>query len=193
MAEVPPRRRIRDAELMRALAHPLRFALLNHLMAVGPRTASECADTLASTASNCSWHLRHLAEFGLVERVEGADRRQRPWRACQVGLDIGGFDDDPALRSAQDALLAANLAEDAALTQRFLDRSAELAPDWLQASAFTTYELTCGPDELRVLVEQIDALVRPYLGAARAEVPENADVVHVGLRAFRHLDPGTTS
>ncbi|MFD1046589.1 ArsR family transcriptional regulator, partial [Kibdelosporangium lantanae] len=36
------RMRVRDVELMRAMAHPLRAALLNYLMAVGPRTASEC-------------------------------------------------------------------------------------------------------------------------------------------------------
>src|SRR3954469_4042951 len=71
MTELPPRRRVRDVELMRALAHPLRSAVLSYLMSVGPRTASECAEAVDSSPSNCSWHLRQLAQWGLVERAEG--------------------------------------------------------------------------------------------------------------------------
>ena len=84
MAELPPRKRVRDAELMRALAHPLRAALLDYLTAIGPRTASECAEAVDSSASNCSWHLRQLAQFGLVERTDAVDGRERPWRATEV-------------------------------------------------------------------------------------------------------------
>ncbi|MDQ3579679.1 MAG: ArsR family transcriptional regulator, partial [Actinomycetota bacterium] len=38
MAALPSRKRIRDVEMMRAMAHPLRTALLSYLLAEGPRT-----------------------------------------------------------------------------------------------------------------------------------------------------------
>ena len=79
---LPPRAVI-GAEALAALAVPARLALLNHLLAAGPRTASECAPVVGETASNCSWHLRALEKVGLVERAPRApdgDASTRPWR-----------------------------------------------------------------------------------------------------------------
>jgi len=181
------RHRVTDAELMGALAHPLRAALLRHLMAVGPRTASECADAVGSTASNCSWHLRQLARFGLVEAVDQAGR-ERPWRAVVVGLELGAPADDPTTRAAQLGVLANALKEEATLTQRFLDRADELGPEWRDAGALDTYGLTITADELRDLVATIDALVRPFIATVRQDPPDDAEPVQLGLRAFRRLD-----
>ena len=87
-----PRRTVLGAEALAALAVPVRLALLNHLLAAGPRTASQCAPVVGETASNCSWHLRALAKVGLVEpapEVEG-DARTRPWQAAAVGFEFAG-------------------------------------------------------------------------------------------------------
>ncbi|MDQ7804078.1 helix-turn-helix domain-containing protein [Amycolatopsis sp. A133] len=188
MAGLPPRKRIEDVELLRALAHPLRSALLNHLTAVGPRTASECAEAVGSTASNCSWHLRQLAQYGLVERADAEDGRERPWRARQVGLDIGRFADDPARRAAQLGVVGASLGHEQELTQRYLDSLDDLDPAWLDASGLSTYTLRVTPEELTRLTDAIDALVRPYVGAIRPDVPANARPVHVSLRAFPRIE-----
>ncbi|MET7999280.1 helix-turn-helix domain-containing protein [Amycolatopsis sp. NPDC005232] len=189
MAELPPRKRIDDAELLRALAHPLRSALLHHLMAVGPRTASECAEAVGSTASNCSWHLRRLAQHGLVERADATDGRERPWRALQVGLDLGDLGDDPALNRAQLAVVGTQLAEEQDLTRRYLDSLETLDPAWLAVGGFSSYTLQVTPAELDRLLQAVDALVRPYVGAIREDTPEDALPVHVGLRAFPRLGP----
>ncbi|MFE0020713.1 ArsR/SmtB family transcription factor [Amycolatopsis sp. NPDC059021] len=188
MTRLPPRKRIEDVELMRALAHPLRSAVLDHLMAVGPRTASECAAAVGSTASNCSWHLRQLAQYGLVERAEAEDGRERPWQACQVGLDLGDLD-DPASRRARLAVVGTALAREQELTRRFLDTVDELEPAWRDASGLSTYALRVTPAELARLTDAIDALVRPYVGAIRTDAPEDARPVHVGLRAFPRIAP----
>src|SRR3954453_5575741 len=111
MAGSEDRREIRDVHALAALAHPVRSALLSHLMAVGPRTASECAPAVGASASNCSWHLRHLARFGLVERDDrrGA-ARERPWRAPATGFHFGGEPGSgTATRAAQEALLSVQL------------------------------------------------------------------------------------
>lgn len=183
MDELPPRRRIRDVQLMRALAHPLRSALLSHLMAVGPRTASECATAVDSTASNCSWHLRQLAQWGLVERVEGTDGRERPWRALAVGLDFGEPDGPEHL-----ALAATKLREEEELAQRFLDTAGDLDPEWRKAAAMNGYALRITPEELERLNVAIDALVRPYVAPIRTDAPPAARAVHAGWRAFPRVE-----
>jgi DNA-binding transcriptional ArsR family regulator len=188
MAELPPRKRIEDVELLRALAHPLRSALLNHLTAVGPRTASECADAVGSTASNCSWHLRQLAQYGLVERADAEDGRERPWRARQVGLEVGELADDPARRAAQLGVVGATLSHEQELTQRYLDSLDGLDPAWRAAAGLSTYTLRVTPAELTRLTEAIDALVRPYVAPIRTDTPQDARSVHVGLRAFPRID-----
>src|SRR4029079_15123476 len=80
---------ITDVRTLRALASPIRYRLLGHLMAVGAQTASECAAAVGASPSNCSYHLRELARFGLVQRepaIDRADGRDRPWRPVATGL-----------------------------------------------------------------------------------------------------------
>ena len=180
----PQPRRVSDVEALKALTHPLRVSLVNHLLSVGPRTASECAAEVGSSASNCSWHLRQLAKFGFVERVEGTDGRERPWRATEVGFDFGGFDEDPAVRTQQDALAALQLNEENRLVQRFLDRQHEVPREWLEASTLHGYALNVTAEELTGLVGIIDDLLRPYLTPVRQDAPEGAAPVHFAVRAF---------
>jgi DNA-binding transcriptional ArsR family regulator len=188
MTELPPRMRVRDVELMRALAHPLRSALLNYLMAVGPRTASECAVAVDSTASNCSWHLRQLNGWGLVERIEAADGRERPWRATHVGLNFGEFGDDPATRAAQLGILGASMANDQLLTQRFADSIDQLSPEWRNSAGLNDYALRISASELETLNAAIDALVRPYVATIRDDAPPDARPVHATWRAIPRIE-----
>jgi DNA-binding transcriptional ArsR family regulator len=183
MTDLPPRRRIRDAELMRALAHPLRAALLSYLLSVGPRTASDCATAVGSSASNCSWHLRQLAQWGLVERVEAADGRERPWQAIPVGLDFGDLE-APERR----AVAGTWLREDEALAQRFLDTVEDLEPEWQQAATMNGYSLRITPAELEALNVTIDALVRPYVAPIRTDAPPEARPVRASWRAFLRIE-----
>lgn len=173
---------------MRALAHPLRSSLLSYLMSGGPRTASECAEAVGSSASNCSWHLRQLAQWGLVERVEAADARERPWRAVPVGLDFGDIDQDPAVRAAQLAAFSVSVREDDVLTQRFVDTVAKLPGEWRGASTLNSYSLRLTAAELAGLTEAIDAMIRPYVAMIREDAPAEARTVHANWRAFPRIE-----
>src|SRR5258707_15026402 len=77
---------------MRALAHPTRLALLDHLHTVDHATATECAAAVGDSPSSCSYHLRALAKWGFVEEAEGGAGRERPRRAgaAPVALAAGG-------------------------------------------------------------------------------------------------------
>jgi DNA-binding transcriptional ArsR family regulator len=81
---------ITDSRAMRALAHPVRLAILSYLQRHGPATATLLAPHVGATPSVTSWHLRHLAEFGLVGDADPAqvpgDRRQRWWAAQARGF-----------------------------------------------------------------------------------------------------------
>ncbi len=186
---MPERRlRITDPRALRALAHPLRLALLDHLMSFGDQTAAQCAAAVGSTTSNCSYHLRALARVGLVERSRSADRREHPWRATSTGLEFGP--PDPAGGSASAAAARAvddlALARDEELTRRAREHHHHLPAPWQRAEAYHNYALKLTPSELGELVTELDRLIRPHIALTREEIPEGAEVVFLRLLAFRH-------
>lgn len=186
------RTRVTDPKALRALAHPLRLALLDHLMSFGEQTAAQCAAAVGSTASNCSYHLRALARVGLVERGESADARERPWRSSSTGLEFGPREGEDS-RSSTAAARAVDelaLARDEELTRRALARHDTQPTEWRAAEAHNSYALRITPRELAQLVSETDRLVRPYIGLTRDEAPDDADVAYLRLLAFRHPETG---
>ncbi len=189
------RREITDVRALRALAHPLRLALLNHLMAFGAQTASQCAEVVGSTASNCSYHLRSLARFGLVESVDPEDGRERPWRSTATGLQFGATDAqaaDPAtafgIDSAERILVEKQIDDEADLTHRAVAQRDDIPTEWRDATMLSGYALRTTPDELKALGEKLDALIRPYIALTRADAPDDSDVVALHLNAYLHPD-----
>jgi DNA-binding transcriptional ArsR family regulator len=181
-----PARAVVGTEALAALAVPARLALLNHLLSAGPCTASECAPVVGESASNCSWHLRALEKVGLVERAPvaaGGDARTRPWQATAVGYQ-SGVDDTPANRVARTALsgLMAEHADD--LYRGYLARRDALPREWTEAAGEYEYGLQLTPGELTALLDQLDAVIRPYARPIRTDAPQGSEVVHVSLRAF---------
>lgn len=182
------RRRITDARELRALAHPLRLALLDHLMSFGEQTAAQCAEAVGSTTSNCSYHLRALGRVGLVEPSASSDGRERPWRATSTGLTYGPVDAErsPAAAGAALVLDELSLARDEELTRQARRRHDEQPGDWRAAEAYHDYALKLTAAELAELTDQIDRLVRPFITMTRQDAPENADVALLRVLAFRH-------
>lgn len=60
-----------DAEMVKALAHPLRSRILAVLRREGPLTSSGLASELGTNTGATSYHARRLAEVGLVAEVAG--------------------------------------------------------------------------------------------------------------------------
>jgi len=189
MARPEDRREITDVRRLAALAHPVRVALLSHLMAFGPRTASECAAAVDASPSNCSWHLRQLEKHGFVELAgDAADGRERPWRAAATGFRLGPLEDTPAVRSAVQVLASAQLDEEFRLARAYLRHEDELPEPWRHSAEFNTYGLLATAGEVHDLAERLDALIRPYLAATREEAPEGARPVHLMLAAYLRPD-----
>lgn len=181
------RRHVTDLGELRALAHPLRLALLDHLMSFGEQTAARCAAAVGSTTSNCSYHLRALSRAGFVERAESADGRERPWRATATGLSYGAaqVDRSPAAAEAALALDELSMAREEALTRQARRRHDAQPEPWRSAEAFHDYALRITAAELAQLTAEIDRLVRPYIGMTRSVAPPDADPARVRVLAFR--------
>jgi predicted transcriptional regulator len=184
------RRQVTDVRALRALADPVRYRLLGHLMSAGPQTASECAAVVGASPSNCSYHLRQLARFGLVERVAAprADGRDRPWRPTATGLRMGPSDDegdpDPVAVAANRQLSHAAIDDAAALAHAAIDAHDDLPEAWRRAESMATYGLRVSAEELVAITTAIDAILRPYIGLTRDVAPAGAERVHVAFEAF---------
>jgi predicted ArsR family transcriptional regulator len=54
---------------MRAVAHPVRLALLEALAQHQPMTATQAGEAIGESPTTCSFHLRMLAKYGVVEEA----------------------------------------------------------------------------------------------------------------------------
>jgi predicted ArsR family transcriptional regulator len=172
---------ITDPRAMRALAHPARIAMLQHLVIDGPSTATECADVAGLSPSACSYHLRELAKYGFVEEDTGsaADGRHRPWRARVVAISIGNTPDQPdAVKAAGRLLLDSLQARFEEVRSQYLDRQADYPAQWQEIAGMRQDVLHVTADELTELKSKLDGLVSSYRRLNKAERPPGARRVH---------------
>ncbi|MEO5709167.1 MAG: helix-turn-helix domain-containing protein [Nocardioidaceae bacterium] len=172
------RRRVTDAADLKVLAHPLRLALLETVVTEGPLTASQAAGLLGESPSNCSWHLRKLAERGFVREAPGGTGRNRPWRAVAQGLDWGEPEDgasDPDAGFAADAL-SDLLVEREVQRLRVARASRDAEPaGWPGVTGLVSSMAWLTAAEAANLREQLTDVLTPHLerSAQRSAHPED--------------------
>jgi hypothetical protein len=103
-APLPDVRKITDARTLRALAHPVRVALIETLMFGGAMTATEAGKRIGESATTCSFHLRQLGRYGFVQEAGGGRGRARPWRITATGMSFRSAHDEPEAEIAAMAL-----------------------------------------------------------------------------------------
>ncbi|GAA2493215.1 ArsR/SmtB family transcription factor [Winogradskya humida] len=182
-------RQITDPQAMRALAHPVRLAILSHLQRHGPATATVLSPHVGATPSVASWHLRHLEGFGLVtdadpDEVPG-DRRQRWWKAVARGFSVS-IGDDPETQGAGRALNEQMMTAAAVQAGRWLtETEPTLPPEWMRVAGVSNTGVAVTAAELAELEIKIDELIAPYVHRAETAAPEGARIV----RILRHYLP----
>jgi predicted ArsR family transcriptional regulator len=177
---------LNDPQAMRAYAHRTRMALVGLLRTEGPVTATRAAELTGESVASCSYHLRMLAKYGVVEEVPGPGR-QKPWRATAQFTNVPRTSEDPAVQAASDevrAFFAQWYFEEVARAQKTVN---DLPPEWRDAEEFGDELLYLTPDELRGLSADIEALINRYVGRNTAPEtrPAGAELVQVLRIAFR--------
>ncbi|MFD0021769.1 ArsR/SmtB family transcription factor [Streptomyces sp. NPDC058382] len=180
---------ISDPQAMRALAHPVRLAILDHLRRHGPATATQLAPDVGATPSVTSWHLRHLAGFGLVRDSEpGPDRRQRRWEAVARGFRFE-MPRDPADeegRSAARVLSQQMFLHHAELPSRWAaEVEPALEPEWQRLAGLAGTRVVVSPEELAAIEDGIERLLAPYVTREETERPSDGR----GVQLLRYVLP----
>ncbi|WP_206300016.1 transcriptional regulator [Streptomyces mangrovisoli] len=164
--------RITDLGTLKAFAHPLRLTLYRALHVARTATASQLAGQVGEAVSLVSYHLRKLAEHGLIEEAapQSGDGRERWWRPAAEGLTVRYEDlkGAPELVAAQGALTRILLEQRAALYRRHLDESATWSDDWRSAGFDAEYLPRLTAPELADLQRELDALIRKYQALGRS-------------------------
>jgi DNA-binding transcriptional ArsR family regulator len=143
---------------MRALAHPVRIALLEALILGGHMTATEVGERIGESPTTCSFHLRQLAKYGFVEEAGGGKGRARPWRLTSIGFSIAAHD-DPESELAADALLSLIRERQLGRYQTWLAGKAGYPLRWRHAADSSQYLFYLTVEELEQLNSDLHAIL----------------------------------
>jgi predicted ArsR family transcriptional regulator len=154
-----------DRRQIRVLAHPLRSRLLGRLRLEGPATATTLAEVLGTNTGATSYHLRQLAEAGLVVDEERAGAgRQRWWRAAHdvTSWRRSNYDDDPEAAAAAEWLETYQLSRMVEHAEAWRRASPHEPAEWRDATELSDYLLTLGAAQTRALLDELDAVINRY-------------------------------
>ncbi|MFF3321812.1 helix-turn-helix domain-containing protein [Streptomyces sp. NPDC002889] len=183
-------RRITDIDTLKAFGHPLRMRLYRALFVARTATASQLADQVDEAVSLVSYHLRKLADHGLIEETErqGGDGRERWWQVASEGLTTHDedFRDDPAEAATHAAVSRLSFEQRSELYRGYLDARSAWDAAWRSASFSSEYlpRLTAG--ELERLGTELHELIKKYdaIGRAAEEAGDTAGRENVALHMY---------
>ena len=165
-------RPITDLGTLKALAHPLRMQLYRGLCVARTATASQLAEQVDEAVSLVSYHLRKLAEHGLVEQADpqSADGRERWWQPASdvVTIRDENFRDAPERAAAHLAATRLFHQQRADMYRRYLDERPTWGPEWNSAAPHNESRLRLTPAELAELAAELLALAKKYDEKGRA-------------------------
>jgi DNA-binding transcriptional ArsR family regulator len=181
---------ITDARAMRALAHPLRVALLEVTRRDGEITATRAAELLDESPGNMSWHLQTLAKYGFLEETGEKHGRSRPWRiasASSRSFDTGLA--DPEVAAAGEALERTFVDRAYEQLREWWSRRLTYPAKWRRAAFMSNSVLYLTPAELAAIMDETNAIYARY----RDREKRPAGALPVRLYAHGHPLPPTPS
>jgi hypothetical protein len=180
---------ITDPTVMRALAHPVRMALIE-LFAVHPTlTATQASEALGESPANCAFHLRTLAKYGFVEEAGGGRGRERPWRASTKSQRIRLRSSD---LDSEQARVAAGALEQvwhdrvlARIRDVFVNR--RWSPEWEAAAGSSLTMTFLTPAELQTVRDEIGEVLLRHWDERRVDPAQRpADALPVEIASFAY-------
>jgi predicted ArsR family transcriptional regulator len=173
-------KQLTDPKTIRALAHPVRIALLEALMREGPLTATEAAEIVDESPANCSFHFRTLAKYGFVEEAPGGSGRARPWRRVAMGESMD-------MREQGDGYVAAQAFAEMSVERVFERVRTFFATGWTEP---TEWQVGFANSSLLYLtpaeLEDLGAKVRELVDTYYRERTEDVSKRPPGSRAVQY-------
>jgi predicted ArsR family transcriptional regulator len=184
--ERPPE--VTDPKAMRALAHPVRLALLEALTVHEQLTATEAGEIVGESPANASFHLRQLAKYGFVEEAPAGAGRRRPWKRVALGMRFTEVHDDPETAAAARELSRTMSSRYLERAARGLDENRSQPDEWRRVTGWNQMGLYLTPTELEELDEAIVELMYERFGERRVRseaTPKDAERVEILTFAYR--------
>ena len=151
---------ITDPKALRALAHPLRWQLIDLIGSEGTATATRCAEVLGESVASCSYHLGMLAKYGYIEEVPDRTGREKPWRLISERQELGSAGLDSEGQLASEAATEAFLDHEFARTRQRYRRTSLEPEQWRPALVGASVWLT--EEEYAAAREELFAVLERY-------------------------------
>jgi len=151
-----------DPAAMRALAHPLKWELMDVLLAEEQATSTRCAELVGESQANCSFHLRQLARYGLVEAAPSTSKRERPWRLTTTDQSWSAIQPDESRTQAAAELERVFVEHEMAKLMRWERTAVSYPQKWRAAAMRSAAQTWLTAAELAELRERIKELLYSY-------------------------------
>ncbi|MEH1124902.1 winged helix-turn-helix domain-containing protein [Micromonospora sp. CPCC 206061] len=171
----------RSAKALRALAHPLRWKLIDLVGREETATATRCADELGESVASCSYHLNILAKYGFVEQAPSGPGREKPWRLTSFNQNLSGeglgVDGELAAQAATEVFLDHELNR---MKERLRRQALEPA-EWRDAVSFAGVTTALTAEELREVTAALSEVAQRFARRAsdRGAIPAGAREVRI--------------
>ena len=154
--------RLADAKALRAYAHPVRMKLILALRTRGPLTATQAGRLLGESSGTCSFHLRQLAKYGLVEETGEGTGREKPWRATTTSTAWDDVQQDPEAAAAAGLLTEVLVESYFTQLMQYLGVRERESEEWQRAAMIGDRFLWLTADELTGIQRGINAVTDQY-------------------------------
>lgn len=181
-ADGPPAAALR----LRALAHPVRWKMIDVVTSEGSATATRCAEMTGESVASCSYHLGILGKYGYLEQVPGSTGREKPWRATSaLQGDLSPEAEDVEAGLAAEAAAFAFIEHEVERTKNRLRRADLEPPQWRATNLVGGSTMYVTASELSEIKADLLAVMYRYCDrdSDSGLRPEDARVARVFISA----------
>ena len=180
-----------DATAIKVLAHPLRSRILSRLRTIGPATATQLADVLATNTGATSYHLRKLESVGLVTDTGEGEGKRRLWKASTDyhSWTRSAFRDDEDTSTALGWLERDYVRQFAEQVEHWLDVAPEWPAAWADTLGLNDSFVLVTPSQMRQLQQRVDALLDEFRTAGEGDEQARRVLVYLYARPADHTPP----
>jgi hypothetical protein len=151
-----------EAMRLRALAHPIRWKLIDVLGSELSATATRCAEVTGESVASCSYHLGILAKYGYIELVPDQPGREKPWRLTSTRQELSAEPDDEAGSLAAEAAIEVFLDHELGRIKDRLRRRDLEPPEWRATWLITGSSMWVTAAELSEIKQELIGIANRY-------------------------------